>query len=153
MDRYDAERHWPLRGFWRAWLWISAGIAGAVAVPGLAMVVLAWWLPLPPRVILLGTGVLLIGIASIISWQITNTVLDATLGADGTLTLRRLGREMRTHATRVQQVRFSALVSKPHTPIVIETAEGSVTFLHPRREVDELIAALHRYNPHFPVQL
>lgn len=153
MYRHDTERHWPLRGFWRAWLWISAGIAGGFAAAGLSLVALAWWAPLPPRAILLVTGVVLIGVGVVISWQITNTVLDAALAGDGTLTLRRLGREVRTHATRVQQLRFSALVSGPHTPIVIETADGSATLLHPRREVDELIAALRRHNPRLPVRL
>lgn len=153
MYHHDTEQHWPLQGFWRAWLWISAGIAGGLALAGLALVVLAWWAPPPPRVILLGAGAVLIAVGIVIAWQITTTVLDAILTADGTLTLRRLGREVRTRATRVQQIRFSALVSKPHTPIVIETADGSATLLHPRREVDELIAALRRHNPGLPVRL
>jgi hypothetical protein len=153
MRRTDTEQHWPLRGFWRAWLWLSAGIAGALALAGLALAVLAWWAPPPPRLILLGTGAVLIAVGIVMSWQIATTVLDAALAGDGTLTLRRLGRDVRTRATRVQQIRFSVLVSGPHTPIVIETADGSATLLHPRREVDALIAALRLHNPGLPVRL
>ncbi|MGI5127967.1 hypothetical protein ACQEVB_14240 [Pseudonocardia sp. CA-107938] len=153
MDHHDAEQHWPLRGFWRAWLWISVAIAGALGLLGLTALTFVWWLPFPAGLILLVPGAVLVAVGVVIGWQVSNTVLDATLAADGTLTLRRVGRVLRTHAARVQLVRFSVLVSRPHTPIVIETADGSVTVLHARREADELIAALRRYNPRLPVHL
>jgi len=153
MHDHDIVQRWPLRGFWRLWLWISAGIAGVLAAAGLALAVLAWWAPFPATVIPLAAGVVLIGVGALIAWQVADTVLDATLTDDGTLTLRRPGRELRTRATRVQLVRFSALVSKPHTPVVIETADGSARLLHPRPEIDELVAALRRHNPQLQVRL
>ena len=153
MPHHDIEQRWPLRGFWRAWLWISAGIAGVLAAGGLGLAVLAWWAPFPATVILLAVGVVLIGVGALIVRQVADTVLDATLAGDGTLVLRRPGRELSTRATRVQQLRFSAFVSKPHTPVVIETADGSARLLHPRREIDDLIAALRRHNPQLQVRL
>jgi hypothetical protein len=153
MHHHDIDQRWPLRGFWRAWLWISAGIGGVLAAAGLGLAVLARWAPFPTPVVLLAVGVVLVGVGALITWQVADTVLDATLTGDGTLILRRPGRELRTRATRVRQLRFSALVSKPHTPIVIETADGSARLLHPRREVDELIAALRHHNPQLQVRL
>ena len=153
MHHDDIEQRWPLRGFWRVWLWVSAGIAAVLAAGGLGLAVLAWWAPFPATVVLLVVGVVLIGVGALIAWQVAGTVLEATLTGDGTLILRRPGRELRTRATRVQQLRFSALVSKPHTPIVIETADGSARLLHPRPEIDDLIAALRRHKPELQVRL
>ena len=153
MHHHDIEQRWPLRGFWRVWLWISAGIAGVLAAVGLGASVLALWAPFPAPAILLPVGVGLVAVGAVIIWQVADTVLDVTLTGDGTLTLRRPGRELRTRATRVQQLRFSALVSKPHTPIVIETADGSARLLHPRPEIDDMVAALRRHNPHVQVRL
>lgn len=133
---------WPLRGFWRAWYWISWLVSAVLMVVGLGVAVLVWW---PPAVPLLLVGAL-------VGWQVGRTARVVELDGAGALTLRRLTGAVRTDAARVHRVRSSVLVST-FTPTVVESADGWAYVIHPRRDRDDLIAALRRHNPTVEVRL
>jgi hypothetical protein len=134
-------RSWPLRGFWRAWYWISWLTSAVVLVAGMA-VMIVWWVP--------SVALLLVG--AITGWQLSHTVRAVTLDAAGTLTLRRLPGTVHTNAARVQRVRPSALVSSC-TPTVIETADGWAYLIYTRRDRDDLVAAIRHHNPTVKVHI
>jgi hypothetical protein len=141
-DGDPTAQRWPLRGFWRAWYWISWVISAALVVVGLGTMILVWWLPSVP--------LLLVG--ALVGWQLGRTARLVTLGADGTLTLRRVPGTVHTNAARVQRVRPSALVSS-FTPTVVETADGWVYLIHTRSDRDDLIDAIRRHNPAVEVHI
>jgi hypothetical protein len=116
------------------------------------MAVGAWWMPLPPGVILVFNAVAMFLVAAVIARQLVTMAWVVTLKVDGTLVLRCL-RELRTHAARVQRVRFSMLVSSSRAPIVLETADGPVRLVLARGEVDELATAIRRHHPDLVVEL
>lgn len=133
---------WPLRGFWRAWYWISWLISAVLLVAGLVVAIVVWW---PPALPLLLVGV-------VVGWQVSRTATVVTLGAAGTLTLRRVPGAVHTSAARVRRVRPSVLVSS-FTPTVIETADGWAYVIHSRDDRDALVAALRHHNPTLEVLL
>ncbi|WP_345382872.1 hypothetical protein [Pseudonocardia yuanmonensis] len=140
-------RRWPLRGFWRAWYWISWLISVVLFLPVLGLAVLAWRSSGPARWFPLLPGLVLLAIILVIGWQLATTALVVTVDAGGELRARLLFRARQVHATGVLSVRRSALTSGHHTPIVIRTANWSVRLIHTRTDVDELVAKLRRHNP------
>jgi hypothetical protein len=148
----DTETSWPLHGFWLAWYWISAAIAAVLVVAGAAMAVLSGLTPQPVRAVLLLNAVLLLVVGTVIGRQVATTALDVRLTHDGTLEVRRPHRTLRTAAGRVLRVRASACASGSRTPTVIETEDGFTRLIHPRPQIDELIAALRRYNPDLRIE-
>jgi hypothetical protein len=140
-------RRWPLRGFWRVWLWISAAIGLLLVAGGVLAVAVAWWLPGAGRVVPLLVGLLLCAVGGIIGWQLAHTATLVTLAADGSLVLRRPGGALRTRVERVLRVRPSLLRSDPHTPTVVQTVDGWAYLVRRRPEVDDLVAAIRERNP------
>jgi hypothetical protein len=142
MDHGDPTvRRWPLRGFWRAWYWISWLTSGVLLVTGLGLLLLVWWVPAVPLLVL----------GAVIGWQLGRTARVVTLDAAGTLTLQRAPGAVRTTVARVRRVRASALVSS-FTPTVLETADGWAYLIHARDDRDDLIAAIRRANPSVEVR-
>jgi hypothetical protein len=130
---------WPLRGFWRIWLWFSAALAAVFVTGGAALVALVGVAALVP-------GVVLFLVGGMIGWQVLHTATTVTVGGDGTVTLARVLGPVHTEAARVRRARPSKLRSS-YTPTVIETADGWAYLVHTRSEKDTVIAALRHLNP------
>lgn len=141
-DDDPTAQRWPLRGFWRAWYWISWLISAVLVAIGLAVMVFVWWVP----------SVLLLLLGGMIGWQLGHTARVVTLDPAGTLTLRRLPGTVQTTVARVRRVWPSALVSS-FTPTVIETADGWVYLIHTRQDRDDLISAIRHRNPDVEVRM
>ena len=141
----DSNR-WPLRGFWLVWYGISwfISVVFILALPTVAILT-SLWAPL------LALPVPVIGV--VIGGQLLGVATTVTVGPDGTLTMRRAKGTLRTHALRVRCVRWSAFVSKPNTPIVIETDDGSTTLVRRRDEVHKIIATIRTHNRGLKVDL
>lgn len=138
-----AARRWPLGGIRRAWYRTSWVICAVVLLGGLGLTAAA----ASGAVVLLAPAVVLLLVAALIGVPLFGTARTVELDADGALRLDRLRGPVRTHAARVRRVRRSAFVSGRNTPVVVETADGTATLLHSRRDVDELVEALRRHNP------
>lgn len=130
---------WPLRGFWRIWLWFSAWLAALLLIGGVALVTLIGVGAFVPAIVLFLVG-------AMIGWQVAYTATAVTLGADGELILTRLLGPLRTQATRVRRARPSRLKSS-YTPTVIETADGWAYLVHTQEDRNTVIDALRRHNP------
>lgn len=139
---------WPLRGAWRAWLWISGAVCVGFVIVGLGtgvVAVLAAFATVAGLILLLPAG-LLLGVGGLIGWQLWHTATMVTVGDDGVLVLRRPLSELRTDVADVQRVRRSGFVST-YTPTVVETRQGWAYLVRARAEKEAVIEAIRRHNP------
>jgi hypothetical protein len=148
----DAQR-WPLKGFWRTWFWFSALLGVAFLIVGgviSGFIVISGWHWLRPGPLL--PGLVLLGVGSVIGWQLLNTATAVTLRGDGTLILHRLRGPLRTSAARVKRARKSVLKSS-YTPTVLETADGRVYLIHNRDDKKNIIDAIRDRNNELSVEI
>lgn len=139
-ERVEGVVRWPLRGFWRTWLWVSALIGLVLLAGGAVFVVLALAGGSLPAVL---PGLVLLAVGAVVTWQVAHTAHDVALHADGTLVVRRVRGPLRTRVDAVTRLRPSRVRSS-RTPTVLETADGWAYLIHDERTRAALTAALEQ---------
>lgn len=139
-ERVEGDARWPLRGFWRAWLWVSALIGLVLLAGGAVLVALALAGGAPAAAL---PGLVLLAVGGVVGWQVAHTAHDVALHADGTLVVRRMRGTLRTRVDAVTRVRPSRLRSS-RTPTVLETTDGWAYLVHDERTRATLVRALER---------
>ena len=151
------ERSWHLRGAWRVWLWGSVLVAVFLGLAGAGLLVVAIVIAVvgraPGALIVVLPGALLLGVATVMTWQLRHTATTVTTSDSGALIVHGLANTLHTGSQRVQRVQPSALVSPPHTPTVVTTADGWFYLIRSRQEKEDIIAVIRKAHPGLHVEI
>jgi hypothetical protein len=107
----------------------------------------------PSGLILLLPAAVLLAVGAAMGWQLWHIATTVSVGASGTVVIRRPMGELRTDAHAVQRVRPSALVSGRNTPTVVETPDGWAYLVRARTEKEAMVGAIRAFNPALRVEI